>query len=638
MGNAQSDARISREEESKMMAALNAGSIEDARAQLEANPSLIYVHSKDGLNVWHLAAESGDPQVVEMVSAAVSEVLSHQKKQDKMLAQVNAGFNTVNLAVNHIAAATTAAIPSQIAIPMGRNIDKDAQTRAGKTALMVAVQGGHAEAAAALLACGVDAGSSDIRGNTALHMAAWQGDTACVKLLLEHADSVEPGDLPDARRLVNAANLTGLAPAHFAAWRGHGGVLKELVNAGSLLAAGASSDSMGDVSCNKGSTPLHLAAMKGDVAVIRLLLKAHAKLLELTAGHEARPRDPRRIPDGYGKTAYTIAFDLGRSEAAEVLDPTVALHEAISRAAAALGLAPKKPSPRRHHHGASGGGGGAGAGGLKAKAGAVGGDGRAGAESPDGRRDLIKAGREPEVEPAAVAVAAAGAAPPSAAAAGAAAATVARPPALAPPPRAAAVVPALAPPPKAKPVAPPPAKHQAAAPKCDEAQAQQSEQQQAPDGAGKQQQEQEAAAAAAAGQSEGQQDGAPAVGAAAAQEAASGVGAQESEQAQADGGDGTEGARPSEDAAAVAGAAAAEGAAAAAPEAEAQATPEAEAQATPEAEAEAAGAAQQAEAEAAPQVPAALAAPEPPEDLVCPITGEQPGSRSLYGAPLVGNA
>jgi hypothetical protein len=51
---------------------------------------------------------------------------------------------------------------------------------------------------------------------------------------------------------------------------------------------------------------------QGDVTIIRLLLKAHAKLLELTAGSDHRLRDPRRIPDGYGKTAYTIAFDLGR--------------------------------------------------------------------------------------------------------------------------------------------------------------------------------------------------------------------------------------------------------------------------------------------------------------------------------------
>lgn len=55
-----------------------------------------------------------------------------------------------------------------------------------------------------------------------------------------------------------------------------------------------------------------MPSAQGDVAIIRLLLKAHSKLLELTSGADHRPRDPRRIPDGYGKTAYTIAFDLGR--------------------------------------------------------------------------------------------------------------------------------------------------------------------------------------------------------------------------------------------------------------------------------------------------------------------------------------
>jgi hypothetical protein len=65
-----------------------------------------------------------------------------------------------------------------------------------------------------------------------------EGDTACVKLLLAHADNEESPDLPDARRLVNSVNLTGLTPAHFACWRGHGGVLRDLVNAGAYLAVG----------------------------------------------------------------------------------------------------------------------------------------------------------------------------------------------------------------------------------------------------------------------------------------------------------------------------------------------------------------------------------------------------------------
>lgn len=85
---------------------------------------------------------------------------------------------------------------------------------------------------------------------------------ALVKLLLAHADAREAPDLPDGRRLVNAVNLPGLTPLHFAAWRGHTAALRALVNAGAHLTPGAGGDSMGDVSCNQGSTPLHLAAIK----------------------------------------------------------------------------------------------------------------------------------------------------------------------------------------------------------------------------------------------------------------------------------------------------------------------------------------------------------------------------------------
>lgn len=70
MGQAQSGAAApaaSREElehaREAYRGALAAGSTERARALLEAHPALIYVHTKDGLNVWHLAAQSGDPKV-----------------------------------------------------------------------------------------------------------------------------------------------------------------------------------------------------------------------------------------------------------------------------------------------------------------------------------------------------------------------------------------------------------------------------------------------------------------------------------------------------------------------------------------------------------------------------------------------
>jgi len=130
---------------------------------------------------------------------------------------------------------------------------------AGKTALMVAIQAGHSEAARALLACGVDAARpADMRGNTALHMAAWVGDCESVKLLLSHAEAIEPADQPDSRRMVNAVNLTGLTPLHFAAWKGHGAVLRELINSGANLVVSRDRlvGSQGDWGKIKGATVL----------------------------------------------------------------------------------------------------------------------------------------------------------------------------------------------------------------------------------------------------------------------------------------------------------------------------------------------------------------------------------------------
>lgn len=51
-------------------------------------------------------------------------------------------------------------------------------------------------------------------------------------------------------------------------------VVKVLVNAGAAIAAASSSDTMGAVAANAGSTPLHLAAMKvGQLGLLMAQLK-----------------------------------------------------------------------------------------------------------------------------------------------------------------------------------------------------------------------------------------------------------------------------------------------------------------------------------------------------------------------------
>jgi ankyrin repeat protein len=62
---------------------------------------------------------------------------------------------------------------------------------AGITPLMAAVKAGKPEAVAELLAAGADPRRGDSSGATALHHAAWQGQGACLEVLLQHGQQQE---------------------------------------------------------------------------------------------------------------------------------------------------------------------------------------------------------------------------------------------------------------------------------------------------------------------------------------------------------------------------------------------------------------------------------------------------------------
>lgn len=65
------------------------------------------------------------------------------------------------------------------------------QSSAGTTPLMAAVKAGKPEAVAELLAAGADARRGDSSGATAVHHAAWQGQAACLAVLLQHGQQQE---------------------------------------------------------------------------------------------------------------------------------------------------------------------------------------------------------------------------------------------------------------------------------------------------------------------------------------------------------------------------------------------------------------------------------------------------------------
>jgi hypothetical protein len=65
MGNESSVQRSkeSREDEALLKTAASSGDVTAVEALLRKDPLLVYAHTKDGKNVWHLAAEAGHAEV-----------------------------------------------------------------------------------------------------------------------------------------------------------------------------------------------------------------------------------------------------------------------------------------------------------------------------------------------------------------------------------------------------------------------------------------------------------------------------------------------------------------------------------------------------------------------------------------------
>jgi ankyrin len=108
-----------------------------------------------------------------------------------------------------------------------------------------------------LLEQGSDINAGNRYGQTPLHLAAKQGNSELIRLLLEQ------GAVVDA-----AENAAGYTPLHTAAAQGHADLCELLIR------YGADPDAVtGDL-----DSPLHLAIAKGQTGVVRVLLKYRARL------------------------------------------------------------------------------------------------------------------------------------------------------------------------------------------------------------------------------------------------------------------------------------------------------------------------------------------------------------------------
>lgn len=177
----------------------------------------------------------------------------------------------------------------------------------GRTPLMAAVLGDHADAVALLLERGASVRTRNHVGNTALHMAAAIGSGQVVDALLT----------ADAQ--VDARSKAGITPLMLAAAQGQRENLLRLLLAGADV----------DAADGRGGTPLMYAVVNGHAGIADVLLSGdaawhpnneegwnamtlaarggNAEVLQVLLEHGVNPA----LPDGAGRLAGAIALQRG---------------------------------------------------------------------------------------------------------------------------------------------------------------------------------------------------------------------------------------------------------------------------------------------------------------------------------------
>ena len=182
----------------------------------------------------------------------------------------------------------------------------NALSRAGRTPLHYAANGGHVDAVKALLANGANVEAERTSGFTPLHDAIVKKQRDVAELLIEHGAKIH-GEMSaayvdkqtvqlliDLGADVNQRDKRDMSPLDEAAFRGNTEVLQL------LLEHGADVNARGEY----GSTPLHSAAVRGKAEAAKLLIENGAEI---------------DIKSKNGDTPLCIAIRSSQLKVAEVL-------------------------------------------------------------------------------------------------------------------------------------------------------------------------------------------------------------------------------------------------------------------------------------------------------------------------------
>ncbi|KAL5548879.1 hypothetical protein UlMin_004110 [Ulmus minor] len=184
-----------------------------------------------------------------------------------------------------------------VSLLLESGVDINLRNYRGQTALMQACQHGHWEVVQTLILFKANIHRADyLNGGTALHLAALNGHTRCIRLLLadyipsspncgkmlrnmsDNEESISGFDHKALFRVINRPADGGVTALHMAALNGHVESVQLLLNLGASVSVATVEDGTTIDLIGAGSTALHYAACGGNAQCCEILIARGANL------------------------------------------------------------------------------------------------------------------------------------------------------------------------------------------------------------------------------------------------------------------------------------------------------------------------------------------------------------------------